>query len=335
MKIVVRIPNWIGDVLFALPALDSLKAAYPDAEIWLAADAWVEDLFAEGEFAGRIIPLPSLRRSRSLRAAAKALKARRFDAGLLLTNSFSSALLFAAAQIPERWGYRRDGRGPLLTRSVAPKAEDAPSHMVQYYLRLLEGLGLKTLPPEIKLSVSAEAEERARAALAELGANPKRPLAILNPGAAYGPAKRWPASRFAEVGRLLQDRKNTGLVLTGAPGDAAAAAEIAAALSEKPINLVGKTTLRELLGIIGRAAVFVTNDTGPMHMANALRVPVVGIFGPTDPRVTAPFHPPATVIKKEDIPCWPCSNKECPFDHRCMLRISSPEVFEAAAGYLP
>jgi heptosyltransferase-2 len=335
MKIVVRIPNWIGDVLFALPALESLKAAHPEAEIWLAAGAWVKGLFAGSEYADRIVPLPPLHRWKDLRAAAKALEARRFEIGLLLTNSFSSALLFAAARIPERWGYRRDGRGVFLTKSVARKSEDPPSHMVYYYLRLLEGLGLPTVPPEIKLSLPPEGQELARKTLAGLGADPKRPVVILNPGAAFGPAKRWPASRFAELGRLLQERKEVVLAVTGGPEDSEAAEEIAAFLPEKPLNLVGKTRLGELLGITSLAAVFITNDTGPMHMANALRVPVVGLFGPTDPRATAPFHAPATVIKKEDIPCWPCSNRECPFDHRCLLRICAAVVFEAAAAYLP
>ena len=335
MKIVVRIPNWIGDVLFALPALESFKAALPEAEIWLAADPRVKDLFAAGEYADRIVALPTLHKWKDLRAAAKTLEARRFDIGLLLTNSFSSALLFAAARIPERWGYRRDGRGLFLTKSVLGKVEDPPSHMVHFYLRLLEGLGLKTLPPEIKLPAPAEGQERARKRLAALGADLSKPLIILNPGAAFGPAKRWPASRFAALGRLLQERTNAAIAVTGAPEDAAAAEEIASALTEKPIDLVGKTTLGELLGITSLAAVFVTNDTGPMHIANALRVPVVGLFGPTDPRVTAPFHAPATVIKKEDVPCWPCSNRACPFDHRCLLRISAAEVFEATAAYLP
>jgi len=334
MKIVVRMPNWIGDALFALPALESLKAAHPEAEIWLAGNAWIKALIA-GEDAEKIIIMPDLRKWKAVRAAARTLKARRFDIGLLLTNSFSSALLFSAAGIPQRWGYRGDGRGWLLTKSRPKKAEDPPSHMVYYYLRLLEELGMKTLPPEIRLSVSAEDRERARKRLAGFGADLKKPLVVLNPGAAYGPAKRWPASRFAELSRLLQDGKGAQLALTGAPEDAPAAEEISAALSKKPLNLAGRTTLEELLGVISQAAVFVTNDTGPMHIANALRVPVVALFGPTDPRATAPFHSPATVLRKEDIPCWPCLNRVCPFDHRCLLRISAVEVFEAAAAYLP
>jgi heptosyltransferase-2 len=335
MKTVVRAPNWIGDVIFALPALESLKANFPEAEIWLAANAWVKDLFSSGEFADRVILLGSSNHYKKFRESARELKRHAFDLGLLLTNSFSSALLFAAAKIPERWGYRRDGRGLFLTKSVHLKDEDPPPHMVRYYLRLLEGLGLKTLPPEINLTVSAAEKELARKQLTALGADMKKPLAVLNPSAAYGPAKRWPATRFAELGRLLQERKNADIVITGALGDAASAREIASHMSEKSINLVGKTSLRQLLGVISQASVFITNDTGPMHAANALRVPVVAVFGPTDPRVTAPFHQPATVIHRENIACWPCSYRRCPYDHRCMLEIPTPEVFEAAAAYIP
>jgi len=335
MKIVVHTPNWIGDVVFAFPALESLKANFPDAEIWLAANAWVKDVFSGGEAENRIIPLPSLNNLKNVREAAKILKSHRFDIGLLLANSFSSAFLFAAARIPERWGYQKDGRAFLLTKGVPPAKKDPPPHMVHYYLELLAGLGLKTLPPEIKITVSAEEKERARERLASLGADLKKPLVIINPGAAYGPAKRWPAPRFAALARLLQERKNADIAITGTPGDTAPAEEVVSALDNAPINLVGKTTLPELLGIISQASAFVSNDTGPAHLANALRVPVVAIFGPTDPHITAPFHQPSTVIKKENIPCWPCFYRKCPFDHRCLIQISAEDVFEAAAVYLP
>jgi len=334
MKIVVRMPNWIGDVLFALPAVESLKAAYPGAEVWLAGNAWLKDLI-DGDAAERTVILPDLRTWKALRSAARSIKSRNFDLGLLLTNSFSSALLFSRAGIPERWGYRGEGRRFLLTKSRPKKAEAPPAHMVYYYLRLLEGLGMKTVPPEIKLAVPVGVRERARTMLGDLGADFEKRLVLLNPGAAFGPAKRWPASRFAELAQRLQDEKNVQVALTGAAADASTAEAISSALVHKPLNLAGRTTLSEFLGVISHAAVFVTNDTGPMHMANALRVPIVGIFGPTDPRATAPFHAPATVIKKEGIFCWPCLNRECPFDHRCMLEISAAEVFEAAAACLP
>jgi heptosyltransferase-2 len=330
MRIVVRVPNWIGDVMFALPALESLQENYPGAEIWLAGAPWVRDLLAGLAWGERTFQLDPTKGIGGLRAAARDVRERGFDLGLLLTNSFGSALLFALAKIPERWGYKRDGRGLLLTKALPAEASDPPLHMVGYYLRLLEGLGLRTVPPEIRLSVTDGECERARADLGALGISSGRPLVILNPGAAYGPAKRWPAARFAELGRLFQERRGADIAVTGAASDTGLAAEIGAALTRKPADLTGRTTLRGLLGVMSRAAVVVTNDTGPMHMANALRVPVVGVFGPTDPRATAPFHPPAAVLKKDGVPCWPCFYRECPYDHRCMTAVTAEEAFAAA-----
>jgi len=334
MRIVVRVPNWIGDVMFARPALESLKANYPGAEIWLSGPDWVRDLLSGETPGARVLPLGAAKGFGGLRAAARDLERHGFDLGVLLTNSFGSALLFALAKIPERWGYKRDGRSLFLTKSLRAEESDPPVHMVQYYLRLLEGLGLRTIPPEIRLTVTAEESDRARAELEARGLSSGRPLVVLNPGAAYGPAKRWPAFRFAELGRLLQERKGADIALAGAASEAGLAAEIGAALDRKPADLTGKTDLRVLLGVMSRAAVFVTNDTGPMHLANALRVPVVGVFGPTDPRATAPFHNPSTVLKKDGIPCWPCFYRDCPYDHRCMTAVTAEEVFAAAAEFL-
>jgi len=334
MKIVVRVPNWIGDVILALPALDSLAAAFPGAEIWTAGAPWAGELLADGPFGGRFVVLPGARGIAGARAAARALAAHRFDTGLLLTNSFGSAAVFALARIPERWGYRRDGRAPLLTRSARPDESGAAPHMVHYYLRLLERLGIATRPPDIRLAVTGADREAARAALAAAGADPGRPLAVLHPGAAYGSAKRWPAARFAELARLLRDRRGLGIAVTGAAGDAPLAAEIAAALGGGAADLTGRTTLRGLLGVLAKAAVVVSNDTGPMHMANALRVPVVGVFGPTEPAATAPFHPPSAVARTEGLPCWPCLYRVCPYDHRCMTAVSAEDAFAAAAEML-
>jgi heptosyltransferase-2 len=336
MKIVVRIPNWIGDVIFALPALESLKANYPHAEIWIAAHPWVKDLFFGTPYAGRVIAVADSPSPGALRAAAKNLQSHMFDIGLLLTNSLASALLFSLAKIPERWGYRRDGRGLFLTKRVPPgNPARVVRHMVLHYLQLLEGLGLRTLPPEIRMSVSEEEKEAARNSLRALGLDPWKKFALLAPGAAYGPAKRWPAANFAALAGRLREQKKMEALLVGAEGDAPLAEEIASALDPRPPSLAGKTSLRQMLALISGAAVFISNDTGPVHMANALRVPVVAVFGPTDPRVTAPFHKPATVVKRDDIPCWPCSYRACPYDHRCLARIPAEEVFSAAAAYLP
>lgn len=333
MKIVIRTPNWIGDVILALPAIESVKKNFPEAEIWLAASGWVQDLFASDESAPNIIPLGRLNHLKNLRSSARQLKESGFDIGLLLTNSFASALLFYLAGIPQRWGYRRDGRGLLLSKAVLWKEQTEAFHHTLYYLNLLESLGLQTSPPEIRIRVTAAEKDQARNELAGLGVDSKKPLVILNPGAAYGPAKRWPSASFAELAGMLQRRKNAEVLITGSSGETWLAESIASALPVRPKNLAGKTSLRRLLGIISQSSLFVTNDSGPMHMANALRIPVVAVFGPTDPKITGPFHQPSAVLKK-DVPCWPCTYRSCPYDHRCMMNIRPAEVFESCAAYL-
>lgn len=333
MRIVVRTPNWIGDTLMSLPALAALRRHHPGDEIWIAAPAGVRDLFAGPETRERLFFSAPAAGKTSLRGAAAAWREGRFDAGLLLTNSFGSALEMAAARIPERWGYDRDGRGFLLTRRVRFRRPDSPVHMVRYYLDLMEGLGIPAVAPDIRLQPTPEEKRRGLEILASAGLDPARPLVILNPGAAYGPAKRWPAERFAELAGLLQKSRGAEIAVTGTARDREASAVIGAALPRPAALLAGETSLRELLSVMAAAAVFVTNDSGPMHMANALRIPVVALFGPTDPAVTAPFHEPRTILKK-DTACWPCLYRRCPYDHRCLTGISAGEAAEAVGSYL-
>jgi len=333
MKIVVRMPNWIGDAVMALPVLKALQANFPQAEVWAAAREWVGDLFSPEHGIKGLVPLPQVRDLKSLRQASSRLTKHGFDAGLLLTNSFSSALVFRLAGIPERWGYARDGRGLLLSRSVPLKKGGETRRQTDYYRDLLAGLGIEAQGGAIDLHLSEEEKAAAEKAITEAGRDPARPLVVLNPGAAFGPAKRWPAERFADLARLFQARRNAEILLVGAAGEADIAASIASGLERKPLDLTGKTNLRQLMGLISLGRVFVTNDTGPMHIAGALGVPVVAIFGPTDPKATGPSRRPSVVLKK-DVPCWPCTYRSCPYDHRCMTGIGPEEVFSAAEGFL-
>lgn len=333
MKILVRAPNWVGDSILALPAIASLRDNFAGAEVWVASRDWVRDLFPAGDGIAGSLALPERADVKTLRRAGRRLRAAGFDTGLLLTNSFSSALLFALAKIPERWGYAGDGRGPLLTKRV-PRPSGAPViHQVHDYLGLIAGLGLKPRPPRIKLSLTAAEARTARRRLGDLGVKPERPLIIVDPGASYGPAKRWHAGRFAAAADRLRARHKAEILLVGSAGETALAESVAAAMKTKPFVLTGRTTLRELLGLLGRAALALTNDSGPMHMANALGVPVVAVFGPTDPRRTGPVQPPSAVVKK-DAACWPCLYRSCPYDHRCMSAVGVDEVVEACGRFL-
>ncbi len=334
-KIAVRVPNWIGDAVLCLPALSALKAANPGAEVWVVAREWVKDLFVSGTPADGVIVLAGDSSLAGIRAAARKLKAERFDAGLLLTNSFGSALAFALARIPERWGYRRDGRGLLLTKGVRLDEAAAPVHQAEYYLRLVRALEFKTPSASVHIALSAAEKAAGRALLkaAGLKADKRKPIVLINPGASYGPAKRWPVDRFARLASLLQEKRSAQVVITGAPQEADIAREMASLMKRKPIVLTGKTALRSFLGVLSQARLFITNDSGPMHMANALGVPVIGIFGPTEPDATRPYQPPFRVIWK-GAACWPCLYRKCPFDHRCMTAIEPEEVLEAARALL-
>jgi heptosyltransferase-2 len=331
MKILIRVPNWIGDSVLALPAIESIAGHFSGGDVWLSATDWVKDLFLSETAIAGVLPLSPIHDFSSLQGAARQLKKHRFEAGILLANSFSSALLFFLAGIPERWGYAADGRSPLLTKAVRRTKSDSPRHQVHYYLDLVSGLGLPARPPELRLSLPLEEKERAKKRLLELGIDSERPLVLLSPGASYGPAKRWPTSRFARLATLFQVQNEAAVLIIGSAGEAEIAADIFSSLDKKPAVLTGQTTLRQLIGLISLASLLVSNDTGPMHIANALGVPVVAIFGPTDPRITGPFEGPAAVIKK-DVPCWPCSYRTCPYDHRCMTQIEPEEVHRAAAA---
>lgn len=333
MKILVRLPNWVGDAVLALPALNAVRRSYPDAELWASGPAWIADLLPRRGVVAGVIPASGGRGLAALRASARELRSRKFDLGLLFTNSFGSALEFRLAGIPERWGYARDGRGFLLTRRIAAPAAGSALHQAMYYMNLLARLGLETGRPEPRLEVETGDAERADEMLRRAGRIPGRPLVVLGPGAAYGPAKRWPVSRFAELGARFEREADAEIALVGAAGEESLAAEVAAGLARPALDFTGRTTLRELAALLGRARLVVVNDTGPMHIANALGVPVVAVFGPTDPAATGPLRPPFVVLKK-DVACRPCLYRVCPYDHRCMIRIEAADAFEAGRGFL-
>jgi len=327
MKIVVRAPNWVGDSILALPAMNTLKKNFPDAEVWVAAQDWVKDLFLMSDMFAGTFPLPKHDGFKTVQDSAKSIRDLRFDLGILLTNSFASALVFFLAKIPQRWGYKKDGRGLLLTKGIPVQLKKNRSHQAHYYLDLLTGLGLKEFPEEFTLPLGQREKARTAEWLKSQNIQPEKPLIILNPGAYYGSAKRWPSDRYAKLASLLQQRNHTQILIIGSVDETPLAEAISSLMNKSPHILTGKTSLSELATLLSFADLFVTNDSGPMHMANFLKTPLVALFGPTEPARTGPFQQPATVIHK-GAPCWPCSYRQCPFDHRCMLNISPEEVFQ-------
>lgn len=334
MKIVVRAPNWLGDCVLALPAMNVIKKNYPESEIWVAAQKRVIDLFRMSDiFAGTIL-LPEQKSLKDLREAARVLRRAGFDLGFLFTNSFASALAFFLAKIPQRWGYKKDGRGFLLTRGIPVKSSEKRSHQVNYYLDLLSGLGLKEFPEGPYLSIGQKEKAETINWLGAQNIPLRRPLVIVNPGAYFGSAKRWPAEKYAEFAALLQSAEKAQILIVGSAEETHLAETISSRVTEGLHILTGKTSLARLAVLLSLSDLFVTNDSGPMHLANLLKVPLVALFGPTDPARTGPHWQPAAVIHK-GASCWPCSYRHCPFDHRCMTAISPAEVLQTSQKMLP
>jgi heptosyltransferase-2 len=334
VKIVVRAPNWVGDSVLALPAMNTIKKNFPGCELWVAARGWVSGLFSMSDmFAGTIL-LPDQKRVKHIREAARVIHQAHFDLGFLFTNSFASALVFALAKIPQRWGYKKEGRAFLLTKGIPVSSRENRIHQVYYYLDLLSGLGLNEFPDGPTLSVDQREMAETEEWLGSQDIPIHRPLILINPGAYFGSAKRWPAEKYAELAGLLQNKRHAQIMIVGSPEETHLAKNISSRMSGRSYILTGKTSLARLAALLNLCDLFVTNDSGPMHLANMLKVPLVALFGPTDPARTGPYRQPAIVLHK-GAPCWPCTYRQCPFDHRCMMDISPEEVFHACQKLMP
>ncbi len=341
MKLLVRATNWVGDALLSLPALTALRAQFPQAEIAILARPWVAGLYRGQGLADRLLMFDYDGRHRGWRGLerlAQELRAERFDLAILLQNAFQAAWLAWRAGIRERIGYARDGRSWLLTQAIpVPRAGEIPAHERFYYLELLRRAGLLDELPcieEIRLRVDPEAREQAEQKLRRSGARSDAPLRVaIAPGAAYGSAKCWPVERYAALADRLIARFDADVILFGAPTEREVAERITTAMRARPILLAGQTQIEELPALLATCQLFIGNDSGAMHVAAAVGVPVVAIFGPTDPGGTAPVTTRWTLVR-EPVPCSPCFLRHCPIDHRCMTRISVDAVLAAAAQWI-
>jgi heptosyltransferase-2 len=322
-RLVVFAPNWLGDAVMALPALADIRRAQPSLVIDVAARPSIAPLYSLLGGVEDVVMLDG-------RDDVAALRRHACDTAILLTNSFKTALLARRAGIPDRWGYRADFRGPLLTR---PVMRPVAVHQAEYYQQLVRALGFASGPLEPKLDLPAAVHEHAADLLRNGGWDGRNPLVAIAPGAAYGGAKRWPSRSFAEVARSLLTSGVTP-VLIGSAADAPAGAEVVAAIGDAgaPINVIGRTDLRALGGVLVRCRALLTNDSGAMHFAAALGTSVVALFGPTNERETSPLGRGDRVVLTHDVWCRPCMQRECPLTHRCMRGISVSTVSAAVRG---
>jgi heptosyltransferase-2 len=332
-RILVMAPNWLGDAVLALPALADVQRHFPQASLAVAARASIAPLYSLVPGVQQVLTL----RSRGLAAGRAARRAdierlASAEAGVvvLFPNSFASAWMAKAAGIAERWGYAADWRRRLLTRPVRRPRQSL--HQAAYYQTLVRGLGMSTGPLEPALEVPPSAVEAVRGLLAARGWDGTRPLLVLAPGAAYGTAKRWLPRHFTRLTESMISTHGVFCVLVGSAADAETTRgivdAIAAPLRDHVIDLAGATSLETLAAVLGLAAACVSNDSGAMHLAGAVGVPLVALFGPTREYETSPLTTrqgrSRVVINR--VWCRPCMLRECPIDHRCMKGLSPEHV---------
>ena len=356
-RILVRGTNWLGDAVMTTPALLRLREKFPDAHISLLTPEKLREIWLNHPAVNEIIHFSP---EESFLDVAKKLRAGKFDVALVLPNSPRSAVETLLARIPKRIGYTAPWRNFFLTQAVPPRPDTVKmrkrtveeikelisekpeskvrnsefpksSHQTHEYLHLAAALGAnpEPLPPQLFVTPDEIASAAKKFGLDRIS----NPIIGLNPGAEYGPAKRWPTAKFVTAAREIRRRTNCVWLLVGGKNDVRFTNKIQKVLDGEPavLNLAGKTTLRELMALLKHCRVFLTNDTGPMHVAAALGVPVVAIFGSTSPELTGPLSSDGLQhqIITASAPCSPCFLRKCPIDFRCMRGIRAERAAEA------
>lgn len=335
-RIAVRLPNWTGDVVMATPALRALRAGFPRARISALVREGLAPLLDGLAHCDEVVSLRSWRRGAvALLDEARALRAHRFDLGVCLPDSWSSALLLRAAGVACVVGHARAGRAPLLHVAVAPERAWGPRRRVARELRALhvvEAIGCPPRGTHLELAIGARDASEADALLAAGGLAPRDAFVALAPGASYGDAKRWPPASFARVADGLAEI-GVRAVVVGAPEEAELARAVARAASCEVVDLVGRAGLGALKAVLARARALVANDAGARHVAVAVGTPAVVLFGPTDLARTDCNLERVTPLAT-DVPCRPCGRRSCPIDGRCMAGIAPEAVLQAVRSAL-
>lgn len=317
----------------SLPALQAIRERYPNAYIAVMARPWVADIYARENFADEVIHYDSPRGFKDLSGKLRVvrdLRSQKFDMAILLQNAFEAAALVWLAGIPRRIGYSRDGRGFLLTQAVpVPKKGEIPRHERFYYLELLHRSSILGGLPEIapiQLNGAAAACAEGRKRFEADGI--RRPVVGVSPGAAYGTAKRWLPDRFAAAAHSVAEELNAAVALFGSASERSLCEDIAQMLRGRGCevhNYAGSTSLGEFIELCAACSIYLTNDSGGMHIASALGVRTVAIFGATDDIATGPTGLLSRVVR-HPVECSPCLLRECPIDHRCMTRVEAETV---------
>ncbi len=338
-KILIALPNWVGDVVMASPVLAALRAHYRSAQITYLMRPYVREIVDGCGWHDDERHWPTARgvsRQLGLLGLARQLARERYALALLFTNSFRSALTAWLARIPRRVGYARDGRSALLTDRLTPLKRDGrfvPAPILPYYCKLAETLGCAVPDRALRLGITAAQEAAGEKLQQHYGLTARR-YALINPGAAFGASKCWLPERFAELCDRLWRTRGLLPVVVGAPNEVPLMRAIAGQVTTRVVCCDDPgTTLGSLKVLVRDAAILVCNDTGPRHYGKAFNIPTVTIFGPTHQAWTDTDY--ADEIKLQvDVECGPCQLKKCPLDLRCMTRMSTDQVYDATEELL-
>lgn len=340
-RILVVLPGWVGDLVLATPALRAMKARFPEARFTGLLKGPYRPILEGGDWFDELLAWPGGGkrgdRHRAFLRLARELRARRFDWAVLMANSFRSALLARLAGIRRRIGYDRDGRGMLLTDRLLARRDDGrfvPVPMIRYYNAIARYLGCDRCPTQPELFTTDEQEREVTELLAARGVRAGQPIVVINPAAAFGPAKCWLPDRFAQVADQLIEGQGAAVFIVGGPNEVGVVRAVGRSM-QRAGHVMADPVLKlgPLKALIRRASLLVTNDTGPRHFANAFGTPVVTVFGPTDQRWTL-TDAPHEVSLQVPVDCGPCMKRECPLDHRCMKGIEVAEVLESGRSLL-
>jgi len=336
-RLLIRSTNWIGDAVMTTPAIRGIRKNFPDAEISILAKPWVAPVFESSPYIDNILIYDDAGKHKGLSGKlclARELREYRFDAAILLQNAIEAALVAFFAGIPCRIGYNTDVRGFLLTHSVPCTPQIKKIHQTGYYLGILQGVGLKTDGLSLDLVVAEKYQERAVEILSQYGISRKDRLVGINPSATFGPAKQWFPKRYAGLADRIKEVFGARIIIFGGPGDRELGREISQMMQHKPIDLSGKTDLQEAIALINRCNLFITNDSGLMHVATALDIPLIAIFGSTNPITTGPKGLNSRIVRVP-VECSPCLKPECPKGHlKCMHQIDVDMVFDVVKELL-
>ena len=341
-RILIRCPNWVGDVVMATPALRCVRESFPKAHVTILLRAPLWRILEGAPWADEVVTIEGakgLRGARSFIALARALRAKRFDLGLLLTNSFSSALLFRLAGVRKRVGYSRDGRDFLLSEALPRESKDGkflPTYTGDTFLTLCRRVSCEVRDRRLELFTTEPNERRADEIYAKNGLDPARPAVIVNPGASFGSSKLWAPERFSWVADRLVEKYNCTILICGSPGERALGEKIKARMKAPALLLQDcgvPFDLGVLKSFVKRCALMITLDSGPRHFAVAFNRPAVTLMGPNSPLYTDTPLERGEVVRV-DVDCGPCQLKECPTDRRCMTGITPERVLAACERQL-